>query len=188
MGYKSCKADPDLWLKEETRPNDNLRYYSYILCYVDDILVINHDSISVLNRINEYLPLKPTSVGDPDIYLGAKLRYVRLPNGVYAWALRPSKYVSQAVANCTEHLKMNFDGKYKLPAKAENPFPTTYDPTSDESEPLDPEKASFYMHLIGCMRWMIEIGRIDIATEVSLLSSYLAHPREGHLEGALHVM
>jgi hypothetical protein len=56
MGYKSCKADPDLWLKEETRPNDNLRYYSYILCYVDDILVINHDSISVLNRINEYLP------------------------------------------------------------------------------------------------------------------------------------
>ena len=102
MGYKSCKADPDLWLKEETRPNDNLRYYSYILCYVDDILVINHDSISVLNRINEYLPLKPTSVGDPDIYLGAKLRYVRLPNGVYAWALSPSKYVSQAVANCTE--------------------------------------------------------------------------------------
>jgi hypothetical protein len=38
MGYKSCKADPDLWLKAETRPDDNVRYYSYILCYVDDIL------------------------------------------------------------------------------------------------------------------------------------------------------
>ena len=80
MGYKSCKADPDLWLKEETRPTDNLRYYSYILCYVDDILVINHDpmshAMSILNRINEYLPLKPNSVGDPDIYLGAKLRNV----------------------------------------------------------------------------------------------------------------
>ena len=35
---------------------------------------------------------------------------------------------------------------------------------------------------------MIEIGRIDIATEVSLLSSYLAYPREGHLEAALHIM
>ena len=26
---------------------------------------------------------------------------------------------------------------------------------------------------IGIMRWMVELGRIDIATEVSMLSSYL---------------
>ncbi len=37
MGYTSCKADPDLWLKAVTRPEDNVRYYDYILCYVDDI-------------------------------------------------------------------------------------------------------------------------------------------------------
>jgi hypothetical protein len=35
---------------------------------------------------------------------------------------------------------------------------------------------------------MVELGQIDIATEVSMLSSYLACPREGHLENALHVM
>ncbi len=35
---------------------------------------------------------------------------------------------------------------------------------------------------------MVELERIDIATEVSMLSSYLAYPREGHLENALHVM
>ncbi len=35
---------------------------------------------------------------------------------------------------------------------------------------------------------MVELGCIDIATEVSLLSSHLAYPREGHLETALHVM
>ena len=188
MGYKSCKADPDLWLKEETRPIDSVRYYSYILCYVDDILVVHHESMSVLGKINEYLPLKPTSVGDPDLYLGAKLRNIRLDNGVYAWSLSPSKYVSQAVANCAEHLDKNFDGKYKLPAKAENPFPTTYDSCTDDSDPLDPEQASFFMHLIGCMRWMIEIGRLDIATEVSLLSTHLAYPREGHLIAAIHIM
>ena len=34
---------------------------------------------------------------------------------------------------------------------------------------------------------MVELGSIDIATEVSMLS-YLACPREGHLENALHVM
>jgi hypothetical protein len=35
---------------------------------------------------------------------------------------------------------------------------------------------------------MVELGRIDIATEVSLLSLHLAYPPEGHLEAALHVM
>ena len=35
---------------------------------------------------------------------------------------------------------------------------------------------------------MVEIGRIDIATECSLLSSHLAYPREGHFECALHMM
>ena len=38
------------------------------------------------------------------------------------------------------------------------------------------------------MRWMVELGRVDIATEVSLLLTYLAYPREGHLETALHIM
>jgi hypothetical protein len=35
---------------------------------------------------------------------------------------------------------------------------------------------------------MVELGCIDIATEVSLLSSHLAYPDEGHLETALHIM
>ncbi len=74
MGYTSCKADPDLWYKAETRPADNFRCYAYILCYVDKILCIHHDPMSVLNLINEYMLLKLSLVGDPDIYLGAKLK------------------------------------------------------------------------------------------------------------------
>lgn len=35
---------------------------------------------------------------------------------------------------------------------------------------------------------MIELGIIDICTEVSLLSSYMAMPQRGHLKAALHVM
>jgi hypothetical protein len=73
MGYTSCKADPDLWYNE-TRPADSFSYYAFILCYVDDILCINHDPMSVLNLINGYMLLKPSLVGDPDIYLGAKLK------------------------------------------------------------------------------------------------------------------
>ena len=37
------------------------------------------------------------------------------------------------------------------------------------------------------MRWMVELGRIDIATEVSMLAAYSAAPRQGHLAAVLHV-
>jgi len=33
LGYMSCPADPDLWLKEQT-DRKGRKYYSYILCYV----------------------------------------------------------------------------------------------------------------------------------------------------------
>ena len=38
------------------------------------------------------------------------------------------------------------------------------------------------------LRWFIDIGRIDIACEVSYLSIYLAFPRTGHLVQALHAL
>jgi hypothetical protein len=63
-----------------------------------------------------------------------------------------------------------------------------YCPEMDISNPLDPECLSFYQHLIGVMRWMVELGRVDIATKISLLSSHPAYPCVGHLEVALHVM
>ncbi len=47
--------------------------------------------------------------------------------------------------------------------------------------------ASYYQSLIGVLRWIVELGRVDICLEVSILSSCLALPREGHLEQVLHV-
>ncbi len=106
MGYTSCKADPDLWLKAMTRPEDNVPYYAYILCYVDDILCIHHDPLSVMSEINGYLSLKPSSVGNPDIYLGAKLKQTWLPNGVLVWGLSPSNTLFR-------QLKIALDWKIK---------------------------------------------------------------------------
>jgi hypothetical protein len=61
--------------------------------------------MSVLNLIYGYMPLKPSLVGDPGIYLGTKLKMTRLENGIWAWGLSPSKYITQAVKNCAEHLR-----------------------------------------------------------------------------------
>ena len=206
MGYEPCQADPDLWMKPKTRPDSatievpgpngepvktkvgGTKYWSYILCYVDDILCVDHDPMEVMKELDGYFKLKPGSVGDPNIYLGAKLGKVEMPNGKTAWGMSSSKYVQESCRNCRKHLADNYDGRFTLPKLAVNPFPIGYEPELDVSAELEPEDASYYQSIIGMLRWMIELGRIDIATEVSLLSSHLALPREGHLEAALHCM
>jgi hypothetical protein len=106
MGYVSCPADPDLWLKEQT-DRKGRRYYSYILCYVDNLLVIHHNPRRIMDKINGFLPLKPDSVGPPEMYLGAKLKKKTFEDGTLAWRLSPAKYVQQAVKNVETYLKSN---------------------------------------------------------------------------------
>ena len=61
------------------------------------------------------------------------------------------------------------------------PYPACYRPEVDVSQVLDAERTNRFQQLIGILRWAIELGRIDILTEVSCLSQHLAEPREGHL-------
>ncbi|KAI2502052.1 Reverse transcriptase (RNA-dependent DNA polymerase) [Fragilaria crotonensis] len=103
LGWQSCVADQDLWMKPETRPDDGYKYYAYCLLYVDDILVVHHDGIRSLKEIDHFFKTKPGSMRDPEFYLGAKLRQVTLPNGVHAWAMSPSKYIQAAVTNVKDY-------------------------------------------------------------------------------------
>ena len=41
--------------------------------------------------------------------------------------------------------------------------------------------------MVGVLRWAVELGRIDVHFHVSIMSRYLAAPREGHLEQVLHI-
>ena len=63
---------------------------------------------------------------------------------------------------------------YKFPKRADNPFKSDYCTELDVSPILGPDEVSYYQPLIGVMRWMIDIGQIDINIEVSLLSSHSA--------------
>jgi hypothetical protein len=40
--YKFCRADPDVWMRAKTKP-DGFKYWSYILVYTDDLLIVNHE-------------------------------------------------------------------------------------------------------------------------------------------------
>ena len=92
LGYEPCKADPDLWLELEIRSEDGVQYYSYLLCYVGDILCIHHKTDAVLEWLPRFFPFK-LGFGNPDIYLGAKLCKTMLHNGIWAWVISPVKYV-----------------------------------------------------------------------------------------------
>ena len=57
----------------------------------------------------------------------------------------------------------------------------------DVSRELNEADAAYCQSLIGILRWMVELGRVDVCLEVSMMSSHLALPREGHLEQVLHI-
>jgi len=184
LGYKPCKADPDLWMKPATRDSGET-YWTYVLFYVDDCLAIDVDATAILKQIDKYFKMKKGSIGDPDIYLGAKLKEHVLPNGVKAWGQSPSKYIQEAVKHAEEYLER--EGKPKLSKKVTSPFPTNYYAELDTSEVLDAAGMSTYHSQIGVLRWMVELGRIDIITEVSTLASFSAMPRQGHLDAVWHI-
>ena len=92
--------------------------------------------------------------------------------------------MQDAVNNVEQYLKSK--GK-KLMAKAPAPMTNGYRPEIDISEELPDDEASYYHSLIGVLRWIVELGRVDINTEVSMMSSHLALPRSGHLDEVFHI-
>ena len=188
LNFKSCPADPDVWMRPAIK-SDGSTYYDYVLLYTDDALVISENAENILrNEVGRYFELKEESIGPPKIYLGGRVRKVQLDNGVEAWAFSSSQYVQSAVSNVESYLSQEENQKrWKMPTRAQTPLTTTYHPELDVSSELDPNKSAYYQSLIGILRWMVELGRVDICLETSMMSSHLALPREGHLEQVFHM-
>eukprot|EP00804_Cyclotella_cryptica_P024176 CCRYP_019501-RA/>CCRYP_019501-RA protein AED:0.33 eAED:0.33 QI:101/0/0/1/1/1/3/0/296 len=88
------------------------------------------------------------------MYLGAKLKRKTFEDGTTAWGLSPAKYVQQAVKNVKTFLKNNLEGRFSLPKRGDNPFPCDYAPKEDVTPLLEPGVATYYMQLIGVLRWI----------------------------------
>jgi Reverse transcriptase (RNA-dependent DNA polymerase) len=187
LNFTSCPADPDVWLRPAIK-SDGSEYYEYILLYTDDTLVISELAERVLRgELGQHFTLKEESIVPPKIYLGGSVRKVTLNNGVKCWSFSSLQYMQAAVKNVEDYLKRLNNPSWKMPAKAETPMQTSYQPELDVSPELDTDGAVDFMSLIGVLRWIVELGRIDVCLECSLLSSHLALPREGHLKQLLQV-
>jgi hypothetical protein len=103
---------------------------------------------------------------------------------VKAWAFSLSQYVQEAVKNVEQYL-LSKGGK--LPNRAKTPMRPSYQPELDITPELTPINAAYFQSVIGILRWIVELGSINICLETSMLSLHLAMPRQGHLAQTYHV-
>ena len=52
---------------------------------------------------------------------------------------------------------------------------------------LKADGLQYYQELIGVIRWIFKLGRVDILLETSIISAHLALPRIRHLEQVIHI-
>ena len=185
LGYKPCRADPDVYIRPSTKA-DGMRYYEMLFVYTDDILVVSHKPQETLTMLDHHYLLKPDSIGIPKIYLGNQVEQYDINNDASqrCWALSSNKYAKAAIQNVSDWLEEH--GR-KLKTRVSTVLPSGYRPEMDVSPYCDDELLSFYQQQLGVLRWLVELGRIDITTEVSMLAAFLAGPREGHVEAMLHL-
>ncbi len=176
LGYVLTKADPDVWLRPAVKA-DGFKYYEMVLCYVDDVLSVSADPPKTLQGLQSTFKLKDDKIAEPDMYLGAQLGKMNV-DGIDCWTMSAEKYVAASVKNIEETLAKR---GLRLPTKCYTPLVADYRPELETSDELKSDGVQCYQELIGVLRWAVELGRVDILLETSLLSTYLAMPRVGHL-------
>ena len=90
------------------------------------------------------------------------------------------------MSNSEAYLHYHFGGR-NFAREVINPFESDCDTTMDLSAELGPIFLDYYHTQTIVLRWMVELGIIDIITDVSMLASQLALPQEGHLESVFHI-
>jgi hypothetical protein len=101
------------------------------------------------------------------------------------WAMFSEKCVKQTVREVETELDRI--GKI-LPSKAVTPLTSGYRPDMDVTPELDAARMRYYQELIGVLRWICELGLIDILCSVAMLSNWLAMPREWYLDQCFHMV
>jgi hypothetical protein len=186
-GYTSWHADPDVWMRPKTKAN-GFQYWSYILVYTDDILVVDHEPQKVMDYLASQYTLKPGRVKEPDTYLGAQVSKFYIdcaPDPEKPrWAMLSEAHVKQAVSDVELELS---SVDQCLPTRLTTPLSQGYRPELEQSQELDLKRGQYYQSLIGELRWICELGRVDVLVAVSMLSRYVVAPREGHLQQVFHL-
>ena len=123
MGFSSCKADPDVWLRPSLNSNE-VEHYPCVLICADDILAIVEETETFLREeLGKMFTMKENLIGSPEQCLGDKVSLVTLENGIKFWSYNSSQCVQTAVKNL-ECYRTRSNLRPLL--KAKSPWPYNY--------------------------------------------------------------
>ena len=137
--------------------------------------------------LGKHFELKEELIGPPKLYFGGHISKVQLDNGVKCWSFSSSQYVQTAVKNVETHMVKINGARWQLPAMADTLLKASYHPELDVSPELYATNSAYYQSLIGVLRWIVELGCVDVCLEVLMMSSHITLPREGHLKPLLQI-
>ena len=183
LEFKPMQGDRDVYIKPQMKPNGD-RYYEMLLVYVNDILIISHDTKPIIDGIASQFHLKEDSLCAPHQYLGTMIKIYTDNSGSECWAMSSDEYVKAVVMDVAEDLEKQ---GLKLKGKAYCPYEAGYHPEMDVMPELNEAGVAKFQGFISTFQWMIELGQVNILTEVSQLSSFQAMPWEGHLEACYSI-
>lgn len=178
IGFKPCKADPDLWLRGQA---DHYEYICVHICvYVDDLMVMMRDPQTFFELLEKEYKFKLKGVGEPVYHLGGN--FTHDPDGTLAWGAK--SYIKRMLDN----YKTMFGD---LPKMYSSPLVAGDSPELDTSPELCADDVKKYQSLmqssIGALQWCVTLGRFDIACALMTLSRFRVTPRMGHMDRAKHI-
>ena len=159
-------ADPAVWMK------DKGTHYDYIVCWVDDAIIISDTPDHILTKLKKVFSLQ--NIGEPKYYLGADMGFQDSPEKVFV--MGSSTYL-KCILEQFERLM-----GYVPPKNVTSPLDPLDHPELYESPIVLIEKRRIYWSLIGMLQWSVTLGRMDIGFSVSTMSQFRAEPREGHFD------
>jgi hypothetical protein len=185
LHFKPCEADPDVWMRAAVKPDGTKYYKYYVLCYVDDVMIISAKPDEIADELKAHFVLK--EVLDPgqecQCYLGAMTGKYISADGSQAWYHMSAKEYLSKVIPVVEAV-----WDEKLYKKVSSPLPANYHPELDTTPLLSEDDAQLYGSYIGILQWANELARIDLTQAVSLMSRFRNSPREGHMQALLRVL
>jgi hypothetical protein len=150
--------------------------YEYVCSYVDDLTAIMKDPKGFFDELEKRgFGLKGVT-DKPDVFLGGSVG--RDQDGTLWWGAK------RYIARCLETYERAMGAK---PKPCNVPIPEKSQPELDDTDLLDENGRITYQSLIGCLQWVVTLGRFDIACAVMTMSRFHVAPRKGHLELLGHV-
>ena len=168
MGFMPSKADPCIWMRENT----NLKCYEYLATCIDDICIADQDPGMIIQTLKEDYKLKVKGDGPLSHHLGAD--YTRDKDKTLV--CQPKKYIVRLIESYHSMLKQDPSKNMRTPLDKND------HPELDDTELLTGEFNQQYLTMIGQLQFLVSLGWFDIHAQVTTMSRFRSAPRKGHLE------